>query len=1143
MNIQANKKRVCWLTAAVLVIFAIKAHAANDYIVAPSGGDITGAALSARLAAGSVTLQSSQGASTGSGNVVINDFVAWNANSTLTLEASNNVIINTEISASGAAAGLVISPATANGSESATATGVYRLNGASVTLSGSTPTLNIAGRSYVVVNTLGAAADAVSPPATPTLQGMAATANLANNFALGSDIDATATSSWNSGAGFEPIGVRGDNPQSPATSPFSGNFDGLGHTIKNVSIQLASRKLGVGLFGATATGTVIRNVKLVDAQITGNYRVGGLAGENNGLISQCNAKAYVTGGNNTAGLVGYNTASGTVENSYTAGSVTTNSGGQNIGSLAGASSGVIRDSYATGTVSGNGSNVGGLVGSNGDILNTGPRQIVNCYATGAVAGASSVGGLVGANVGGTISTSYWNSTTSGQSASAGGTGLTTAQMQTQASFTGFDFPNTWIILEGVTFPLLWFEYSTTIYNVLQLQLMATNLNANYRLGADIDAAVTGTGQGIWGASGFVPVGSATTPFAGTLNGNGRIIRNLTINAQGSDNVGLFGYTGAASVVNKVGMSNSTVTGRNSVGSLVGNNNGTINNGYAEQTTVTGNGSGSSGSGGLVGTNSGTISSSHASGSVTGIDDVGGFVGVNTGQINASYALARVTNNTNQAGGLVGTNELGGSISSSYAGGQVGDVGITGEMGGLAGRNSGSISFSNALGRTDCGNNASCGGLVGNNNGSVSNCYATGGTAGTATNSGGLVGANSGTISTAYATGSVSGQTNVGGLVGNNNGTISNGYWNSSLSQNGVGSGTTTGAAGLTAAQMLVSSSFNNFVLTTAPGAQGWVVVNPNGSLQASASSAAAATSPMLATEYSTTVTNAHQLQMMLMHLGANYSLLADIAAEGTGNAREVWGTLGFVPVGSAAAPYSGTFDGRRHKISGLTINRWDNNVGLFGYTKNAAIRNTGLSGSRVRGNTSVGGIVGYNNASTISNSYATAFVSGEVIGQPGYGDKIGGLVGYNNKSSISNCSAAGIAYGYRYVGGLVGYNNAGSISNSHASTKVNARGRSAGGLIGESNTGTLTNSYARGTVLANKMANTGGLIGWSLNCQAAGCYWDITSSGQSTSSGGGTGLSDAQMQQQSSFSGWDFTTIWQMQTYPALRNMPTGYTP
>jgi mucin-19 len=1142
MNISIAKTSVLWPTVVVVMLYAISGHAANDYIVASNGGDITGADLSARLAQGDVKLQSSQGKNSGSGNVVISDIVTWNTNSTLTLNASNSVIINTDISASGATAGLVISPATANGTESATATGTYRLNGASVTLSGSAPTLNIAGILYAVINSLGAATDAVTPPTTPTLQGMAATANLVMNFALGSDIDATETSTWNSGAGFTPIGVHGSIPQNPPTTPFNGRFEGLGHIISKVTIQLPDRALGVGLFGATGSGAAVRSLRLADATVTGQSFTGGLAGENNGIIDQCSVKGVITGLHNTGGLVGYNTASGTVTNSYAEGSVSTTSGGIHVGGLAGSSLGVLRNSYATATVSGNGDKVGGLVGSNGStyLPDTGTRLIDSCYATGLVSGSTNIGGLAGYNHGGTFNTSYWNTTTSGQSTSDGGTGLDTAQMQSQASFTGFDFSNTWIILEGMTSPLLWFENSTTIYTAFQLQLMATNLNANYTLGADIDAAATGTNKGVWGASGFVPVGSATTPFTGTLNGNGHAIRQLTINAQGSDNVGLFGYTGTASMVSKVGIHKSMVTGRNNVGSLAGNNNGTISNCYAEQSNVTGNGDGSSGSGGLVGTNSGTISSSHASGSVTGIDDVGGFVGVNRGQISASYALARVTNNTNQAGGLIGTNETGGMVSACYASGQVGDVGITGEMGGLVGLNSGNISYSNALGRTDCGSNSSCGGLVGNNNGTISDCYATGGVSGSGSNAGGLAGINNGTVSNAYATGSVAGKENSGGLAGNNKGTISNGYWNSSLSENGVGTGTAAGAVGLTAAQMLASSSFNNFVLTTTPGAQGWVVVNTNGSLQASTSSTPAAASPMLATEYSTAVNNAHQLQLMLMNLGASYSLGADIAAEGTGNAREVWGALGFVPVGNAVTPYSGTFDGQRHKISGLAINRWDDNVGLFGYTNNATIRNVGVE-ARISGANVVGGLVGYSADSSISNCYVNGYLYGYYTFANGKGDNIGGLVGYNGKGTINNCYTSGIAYGGRFVGGLTGY-NIGEIKDSHTSTNVNARSPSgsAGGLVGN-NSGPISSCYARGGLLAKQGAAKGGLIAVNIG-SVNNSFWDVTTSGQPGSSGG-TGLSDALMQQQSSFSGWDFTSVWQMQTYPALRNMPTGYTP
>jgi len=1150
--------------------------ASNDFIVAPNGGDISGAALSAQLAQGNVTLQSSQGANSGSGNLIIDDVVTWSANTTLTLEASNNVIINTNISASGDTAGLVISPATANGGEPPNATGAYGLNGASITLSGAAPSLSIAGTTYIVINSLGAATDATTPPASPTLQGVAATANLAKNFALGSDIDATASATWNSGAGFTPIGEHGANPLSPPVNPFSGVFDGLGHKIGTLTILLPGRTFGVGLFGATGSGSTVQNLRLVDANVTGQHFVGGLAGENSGIIAQCSANGVMTGVNNTGGLVGYSTALGTITSSYAEGTVSTNTNGIHVGGLAGCSMGILRNSYATANVRGNGIKVGGLVGSNGSIYvpNAGTRVIENCYASGSVSGATDVGGLAGYNASGTINTSYWNTETSGQSTSAGGTGLTTAQMKTQSSFTGFDFPGTWIILEGVTFPLLWYEYSTTIYNVLQLQLMATNLNASYTLGADIDASATSSGKSIWGSTGFLPVGTATTPFTGTLDGKGHTIGNLMINAPASDNVGLFGYTGAASAIRNVGMLNSTVTGQNNVGALSGYNRGSISNSYSEQANVTGMGGSSSGSGGLAGINGGTIGSCHATGSVTGIDDVGGLVGVNSGQVNGSNSHVTVTNATGQAGGLVGTNAQEGNISASHASGVVGDVGISGEMGGLVGLNSGSISYSNALGRVDCGNNSSCGGLVGNNGGTISNSYATGGVSGTGTSVGGLVGINAqGAIATTYATGTVVGLTNVGGLVGNNNGTISNAYWNSGLVQTGIGAGTTTGATELTAAQMLLSSSFSNFTITTTPGAQGWVVVNTDGSLQTAASTAAAATSPLLATEYSTAIDNAHQLQLMLMNLGASYSLIADLDASGTGNGREVWGTLGFVPIriGNTNTPFTGIFDGQRHKISELNINRTDNNVGLFGYTSNATIRNVGLTGGRLSGNNNVGALVGYNDSSRVSNSYANAYVSGTVsIQKVGFGEAIGVLVGYNN-GNIDHSYAEGISYGRVYVGGLVG-DNSGTINSSAARTNVNARAnltgansgglvgynsgrisnsyttgnviskKGLGGLVGTNSFGTISNSYARTGLLSSPSTkDIGGLIGINAGT-IDNSYWDITTSGQ-TGSAGGNGLSDDQMRQQSSFSGWDFADTWEMQTYPALRNMPEGYAP
>jgi len=81
-------------------------------------------------------------------------------------------------------------------------------------------------------------------------------------------------------------------------------------------------------------------------------------------------------------------------------------------------------------------------------------KISNAYATGHVSGTNHVGGLVGSSVG-TVKNGYWDTATTGQTSSAGGTGLTAAQMLQQSSFTGFDFSTpVWVIYNGHTTPLL-----------------------------------------------------------------------------------------------------------------------------------------------------------------------------------------------------------------------------------------------------------------------------------------------------------------------------------------------------------------------------------------------------------------------------------------------------------------------------------------------------------------------------------------------------------------------------------------------------------------------------------------------------------------------------------------------------------------
>jgi len=83
--------------------------------------------------------------------------------------------------------------------------------------------------------------------------------------------------------------------------------------------------------------------------------------------------------------------------------------------------------------------IAGLIGTtNTDVL-------TNCYSTGAVSGGSVMGGLVAADTGAasTFNNCFWDTETSGQATSAGGTGKTTAQMKKQSTFTGWDFSKTW----------------------------------------------------------------------------------------------------------------------------------------------------------------------------------------------------------------------------------------------------------------------------------------------------------------------------------------------------------------------------------------------------------------------------------------------------------------------------------------------------------------------------------------------------------------------------------------------------------------------------------------------------------------------------------------------------------------------------
>ena len=503
----------------------------HNYTVASSGGDITGATLSGSLGNTNVELMSSRGNSTGSGDVNVNDVVAWSANTTLTLTASNNININANITASGNTAGLVLNPNTANAlttTEGATGVGRFNLGaGASINLPGTNPYLVIAGVQYTVINTLGAPGSTTGTD----LQGMMGSATLLDKkYALGSNIDASSTLNWNTNLGFTPVGSD--------SARFTGTFDGLGHTISGLTIASPSTN-NVGLFGFTGTGSKIQNVGLVGGRVTGGSNTGALVGNNDsGPISNSYASTAVTGYEGTGGLVGNNRL-GALANNYATGNVQGRAG---TGGLVGSTiSGSISDSYATGNVTG-AAGTGGLVGSSTS------GGITNSYATGNVDGkfggaGAGAGGLIGSITSGIISYSYATGNVSGDGGSGGLVGSTTSGTINNSYATG--------------------------------EVMGTGAGTGGLVGSNtsgsIDVAfatgnVTAGGAGTGGL-----VGSNTSGFIRNTYARGNVIGN------GAGAGGLVGST-SGTVANSY--STGTVTGTGAGhGGLVGSTTTTISNSF------------------------------------------------------------------------------------------------------------------------------------------------------------------------------------------------------------------------------------------------------------------------------------------------------------------------------------------------------------------------------------------------------------------------------------------------------------------------------------------------------------------------------------------------------------------------------------
>ena len=233
------------------------------------------------------------------------------------------------------------------------------------------------------------------------------------NIILDNDIDLT-------GIDWTPIGTE--------SRPYTGNFDGGGHTITELKIDKSGTDYAnISVSGANCVGGIagqnygtVENCS-VNGTVTGKgfTDTGGIAGSNYGTISGCSAEGTVTGSVNVGGIAGGSYLGVIIDGCHSTADV---SGISSVGGVLGnlGNNSFLMACYSTGNVtvtSTDGSFVGGVVGINSQ------GTVTGCYhATGEITslGGGRIGGIVGENYIGTVAACYWDSNLSSGTGSNNG---------------------------------------------------------------------------------------------------------------------------------------------------------------------------------------------------------------------------------------------------------------------------------------------------------------------------------------------------------------------------------------------------------------------------------------------------------------------------------------------------------------------------------------------------------------------------------------------------------------------------------------------------------------------------------------------------------------------------------------------------
>lgn len=949
---------------------------------------------------------------------------------------------------------------------------------------------------------------------------------------------------------------------------YSGIFDGDGHTISGLYINMNTTSLDdgyYGLFGYVGHGTV-QDVNLTNSYLSvtssGFYIwIGGIVGRmsSDGTISGCTSDAAVsvistatTSNVYAGGIVGEDSFlgaadSGTVENCGNTGNISASGMNSYAGGVIGSTDMMLTVSacYNTGnvtatTASGFGSVYAGGVAGNNDC------EIINCYNTGTVNADASTGrsayagGVAGSHGWGnrqcTISNSY---SIGGVTASAGSgtvfmggvvgrSNATVTNVYYLTGTTSIGIGNTTSDPSGV-----WSRTENEMKTSTTVDLLnGAQSPAPWQQDRAIDGEQVNDGypilfwQGVFNGG----VGTQEDPYLIATKEQLEAFRDLVNNGR---NNGLCGKLTADIDLNP-GFTFSAD------GSYTGS-------GIPEQWTPieSQNYRGSFDGDGHV------IRGLYINSNDSELYSVGLFGNLSASSViiqNLGLENSYISSNSRYAGGIIGHNA--GTVQNCYS--------------------TAAVSSSSDY--------TSVGGVVGSNIGTVQNCFSTGPVSWTYQGQGqaylgGVTGSNSGTVQNCFSTGTVSASAATayaGAVVGQSSSNVQHCYYLEGSAENGVGdivSGTVTTVESRTLEQMVGSDALTNMSLgsgwETGTELSDWTYQGTNaaadppyalyartGQLPRQAIFSNHQTISIITTNMVVSsdgyylIYNADQLKTFrnivngtltdeeiasgyTEDVSANGRLMADIVlnenfdqdlfalgADGTltyDGSTEIPAFEQWTPIGSSSTRYTGTFDGNSHTVSGIYINDSPAYApGLFSYVgSGATVQKVGVVNSFIFSYSNIiGGVVGFNYG-TVQDCYNT----GSVTGYDPYGTTVGGVVG-DNKGIVRNCYNTGIINGMSsgHLGGVAGYNsNSGTVTNCYNIGTV-TNGSYLGGVVGWNNSGSVTNCYNIGTVTNGTYL--GGVVGRSSEESTTNCYYlkGIASAGIGSGSGQATPLTIAQIE-------------------------------